>query len=96
MKQTVGKVQGMVQGISTGPAGDEVVKNCLADYAAEHFEIACYTSLIAACNELGESQIASVCDQIRSQEEAMAQRLMQAIPVVTTTYMVQKGHEKAA
>ncbi len=96
VKQTMGKVQGMLAGVSTGPAGDEVVKNLLADYAAEHFEIACYTSLIEACNAVGEPQTAEVCRQILVDEEQMAQNCLDAIPIVTNDYVTMKGHERKA
>ena len=33
---------------------DEVVKEAVADYAFEHFEIASYKALVAAAHELGE------------------------------------------
>lgn len=96
MKQAVGKVQGIFAGLMTGPADDELVKNLLADFASENFEIACYTSLISACDEIGESRISSICQRILSDEEAMAQRCLDAIPIITRDYLVQKGHEKAA
>lgn len=96
MKQAMGKIQGIFAGLGTGPAGDELVKNLLADFASENFEIACYTSLISACNEIGESSISSVCQRILSDEKAMAQKVLDAIPTLTTDYIVQKGHEKAA
>ena len=96
VKQAVGKVQGIVAGLATGPADDELVKNLLADFASENFEIACYTSLISACDDVGESRISSVCQRILLDEESMAQRVLDAIPIVTSDYLVQKGHEKAA
>ncbi|HEX8917021.1 MAG TPA: DUF892 family protein [Chloroflexota bacterium] len=96
VKQAMGKIQGIFAGLSTGPADDEMVKNLLADFGSENFEIACYTSLISACNEIGESQISSVCQRILQDEKNMAQTVLDAIPRVTNDYLVQKGHEKAA
>src|SRR4051812_18222686 len=48
MKSAAGNISGLVQGVASGMYEDEIVKNFLSDYAAEHFEIACYRSLIAA------------------------------------------------
>src|SRR5689334_12914341 len=64
LKSGMGKVSGFFQGVSTGMAKDEIVKNALADYASEHFEIASYTSLLAAALALGDQQQASVCQEI--------------------------------
>ncbi len=96
MKQTMGKIQGLFAGFGTGPAGDELVKNLLSDFGAENFEIACYTSLISACNQIGESNTASVCQQILRDEQDMAQKVLDAIPTVTNDYLMQKGMKKAA
>ena len=39
LKTSTAKVSGTLQGMSTGAADDELVKNALADYAGEQFEI---------------------------------------------------------
>ncbi len=93
IKTGMGKVMGAVQGLSTGPAGDELVKNALADYASEHFEIASYTSLIAAAQAIGEQEIASVCQQILRDEQDMASWLQQQIPLITQEYLGQQARE---
>jgi ferritin-like metal-binding protein YciE len=46
-------------------------------------EIACYRSLIAAAEELGEPEIARICGEILKQEEAMSAWLAQRIPAIT-------------
>jgi ferritin-like metal-binding protein YciE len=96
IKSGIGKVMGAVQGISTGPAQDELVKNALADYASEHFEIASYTSLIAAAHALGEQEIARVCQQILRDEQDMARWLEQQLPLVTQEFLGRKAREHGA
>lgn len=91
MKSAVGSLTGLVQGVSSGMYKDEIVKNFLSDYAAEHFEIACYTSLIAAAEEVGQPQIAAVCREILRDEEAMAQWLKDNIPEVTRMFLQQQA-----
>jgi ferritin-like metal-binding protein YciE len=86
-KSIIGNVTGMFQGASTGMYKDELVKNCLADYASEHFEIACYRSLIAAAHEVGQPEIAEVCREILQDEEVMAEWLEQKIPEITRTFL---------
>lgn len=92
MKAAVGNVMGLVQGAATGMFRDELVKNCLADYGMEHFEIACYRSLIAAAEELGEPEIAELCREILTEEEAMAHWLEEQIPEVTRHTLQQETH----
>jgi ferritin-like metal-binding protein YciE len=93
MKSAIGNITGVVQGASTGMFKDEIVKNFLADYSAEHFEIACYTSLIAAAEELAQPQIAAICRDILRDEQAMAQWLEDNIPQITRMYL-QRQHTK--
>lgn len=75
---------GQMQALSTGAAQDEMVKNGLADYAAENFEVASYEALIAAATEIGDTQTASVCRQIMQEDQAMADWLQQNLPTVVT------------
>ena len=90
-KALVGNVTGMFQGASTGMYHDEIVKNFLSDYAAEQFEIACYRSLVAAAEELGQPEIARTCEDILAEEQAMAQWLAEHIPEVTRMMLQQEA-----
>ena len=92
MKSALGSVMGMVQGASTGMFRDELVKNVLADYASEHFEIACYRSLVAAAEELDKPEIAEICAEILEEEEAMAAWLEEQIADVTHVVLQQHSH----
>lgn len=90
MKSAMGNLTGMVQGASSGMYKDELVKNFLSDYAAEHFEIACYTSLIAAAEELGQTRIATICQEILRDEIEMANWLKENIPQITRHFLQQQ------
>lgn len=92
MKSAMGNVMGMVQGASTGMFKDELVKNFLADYSMEHFEIACYRSLIAAADDVGQPEISRICGEILEEEEAMAEWLAEQIPEVTRLVLHQVAH----
>jgi ferritin-like metal-binding protein YciE len=96
VKSAMGKIGGFFQGVSTGMAKDEMVKNALSDYASEQFEIACYTSLIAAAQAIGDQQTAAVCQQILRDEEAMAQWLQQQIPMITQEFLGMQAREHGA
>jgi ferritin-like metal-binding protein YciE len=83
IKTGMASVMGTIQGMSTKIAKDELIKNTLHDYGTEHFEIACYTSLMAAAETIGDQETARVCRQILGEEQEMADFLFQQIPTVT-------------
>jgi ferritin-like metal-binding protein YciE len=80
VKTGMGALFGQMQALSTGAAKDEMMKNALADYAAESFEVASYTALVEAARALGEQQIAGVCQQILQEDAEMAHWLHQNLP----------------
>lgn len=75
------------KGFGTSFAHDERVKDALAAYAAEHFEIACYKALRAAALDIGLTEIATVCDRIIPDEERMAQWLSNNLGAVAVAYL---------
>ncbi len=86
-KTTLGMAMGAVTAAASGMFSDEFVKNLLSDYSSEHLEIASYTSLIAAAEELGHPRIAAICKEILAEEKAMAAWLVEMIPAVTKGYL---------
>ena len=91
LKAGMATVMGTVQGMATGLAKDELVKNALHDYGTEHFEIACYASLVAAAEELGDAETARVCREILRDEEAMAAFLLAQVPPTTLEIVRQQA-----
>jgi ferritin-like metal-binding protein YciE len=87
LKTALGTVSGFFQGRSTGAAPDELVKNALSDYAAEHFEIACYRALIVAARALGINDVVQICEQILRDEEDMARWLESHLPTTVQEYL---------
>ncbi len=87
VKSVLGTLVGTVQAPMTGLARDEIVKNALVDYAAEHFEVASYRALIAAASEVGDLETASICEQIMREDQAMADRIQQSLPGIVTERM---------
>lgn len=97
IKSGLGKVTGVVQGLSTGMAHDEVIKNCLSDFAAENFEVASYQALIAAAQDLGDQETATVCRQIMAEDADMANWILQNLPMALTQFLQrQDASERAA
>jgi ferritin-like metal-binding protein YciE len=87
LKEGVSKLANLVAGLVTTVAADTPVKNAIADFATEHFEIACYKSLIVAANVLGEKKIAATCRTILKEEQAMAKALDAQIQSINETYL---------
>lgn len=79
-KEAFASFFGAAQGMMNKPLSDTMVKNAIADYAAEHFEIASYRALIVSARQLGEDEIASRLEGILAQEEDMARFLEEHLP----------------
>jgi ferritin-like metal-binding protein YciE len=71
-------LHGMMSRWITGPQGT-LVKLCIGDFAAEHYEIATYTMLITAAQLCRDKETARVCQQILPDEEEMARWLEEHI-----------------
>lgn len=82
VKSILGTVFGAIQAPMTGMYRDEIVKNCLVDYAAENFEVASYRALIQAATAVGDQETVAVCERILAEDQAMADRILQALPMV--------------
>ncbi|HEY7417053.1 MAG TPA: ferritin-like domain-containing protein [Ktedonobacteraceae bacterium] len=82
LKTGMATLFGQMQAPTTGVAKDEMVKNALADYAAENFEVASYTALVRAAQDCNETQTASVCQQILQEDQAMADWIEQNLPTL--------------
>src|SRR5687768_9244506 len=95
IKSGMASVMGAVQGMTTKLAKDELIKNTLHDYGTEHFEIACYTSLIAAAENLGDQETVRVWQEILPGDQAMADFLFQQVPAATIE-MLKMEHAMAS
>lgn len=93
LKEGVAKLSGKLSPLGIGMASDAPVKIVLSNYAAEHFEIACYRSLAAAAEACGLPEVASICRRILEDEERMAAVLEPAITQVTTRHMTQVNRD---
>lgn len=87
IREGISKVVNAVAGIGTSLAKDTPVKNAIADFATEHFEIACYTSLAQTADAVGEKKIAATCRAILKEEQAMAKTLEAQFKDVNAFYL---------
>ena len=71
----------LTQDITSRVFSDRRVVSAIADLAAEQFEVAAYTALIAAAEHAGEAEVARLCRLNRGEDEAMAEWLDAHIPI---------------
>jgi ferritin-like metal-binding protein YciE len=91
VKATVSSVIGTVESVTTGIFSDELVKNVLADYGAEQFEVACYRALVTAARALGHERIAALCELNLHEDKQMALWLDGQIPLVVQQALTRMG-----
>ncbi|MXP49736.1 ferritin-like domain-containing protein [Pantoea sp. Eser] len=87
MKDVMGKVAATGQAVGGMFNSDEVVKGAISGYVFENAEIASYTGLIAAAEQVGDAEGVRVLTEIREQEVAMAEWLLQHLPEVTQQFL---------
>ena len=84
VKSALSSLIGSVEGSTTAIFGDQLVKDALADYASEQFEVACYTALVSAAMQLGHEEVARLCKQNLNEDEAMAAWILQQLPAIVS------------
>lgn len=89
VKSGIANLLGAVQGMSMAMANDRMLKNAMASYAIEHFEIAAYLANANAARELGHEDIAQVCESIMLEEQQMANWLESQLPMVTRHVLIE-------
>jgi ferritin-like metal-binding protein YciE len=86
-KTVVGQVMELGKSLTTRFARDERVKDYLAAYGTEYFEVACYKSLIAGATAAGEDQIVPLLEQNLKEDQAMASWLDMNVGAITRDYL---------
>jgi len=89
VKSTMAAMTGKVQGMSTGMADDELIKDGLSDFSTEYFEIASYKALITAARDLGEMECEQAFQEILYEEQKMAAWLDEQLPLLVQHTMRQ-------
>jgi ferritin-like metal-binding protein YciE len=87
LKTVTGQIMEIGKGVTTMFARDERVKDFLAAYGSEYFEVACYKSLIAGAEAAGEDQIVPLLAQNLKEDTAMAEWLDMNIAAITRDYL---------
>ncbi|HET6403709.1 MAG TPA: ferritin-like domain-containing protein [Candidatus Thermoplasmatota archaeon] len=87
-------IAGHVHNMVPASSPDGIVKIALANHGIENFEIACYKSLVAAAESMGETEVARVCRELLDQETEMANYLSHHIPHLTNEYLQKTAIKK--
>jgi ferritin-like metal-binding protein YciE len=87
LKSGIANMMGAVTGAGSGMAQDKLIKDAIADYATENFEIASYAALTVAAQSLGDQETAQVCQDIIGEEHEMATWLAKNLSTVSQTVL---------
>lgn len=87
MKDISGQVMGYFQGIAAEPFGDKLVKNAVAEHAAEHLEMATYQAIAVAATACQEDEVAEMAQEIMEQEKMTGEKLESTLEMVVNHYL---------
>ena len=88
IKDSMSKMAALGQSIGGIFPSDEIVKGSISGYVFEQFEIACYTSLLAAAKNAGDTASIPIIEAILNEEKQMADWLIQHIPQTTEKFLI--------
>lgn len=86
IKDFITGVMGNMAAMGHVPMQDEIIKNSLANYAFEHFEIASYKSLLTLADLAGDTRAPAVLNLSLSEEQRMAQWCEDNLDAITRKY----------
>lgn len=88
IKDSMSKMAALGQSIGGIFPSNEIVKGSISGYVFEQFEIACYTSLLAAAKNAGDTASIPTIEAILNEEKEMADWLIQHIPQTTEKFLI--------
>lgn len=87
LKDNALSLTGNLAAVAHAFAQDEILKNSIANFAFENFEIASYKSLIQLAQETGHQEAQQPLQETLREEEAMASWVDSHLSDVTHTYL---------
>jgi ferritin-like metal-binding protein YciE len=87
LKDTAMGILGNLAAMGHTPAADEVIKNTMANFAFEHYEMAAYKILLAMADAAGHNAATSALRQNLQEEEAMARWIDEHINATTMMFL---------
>ncbi len=86
-KAGLSKLMGAIEGGMSHMPSDKIIKNAITEFASENMEIAAYSALVSAADEIGEDEVSEVCQDILDQERETAEWLEANLPDLVTTFL---------
>lgn len=93
LKDSMSKMMAFGQSVGGMVTSDEIVKGSISGYVFEQFEIACYTSLLAAAKKAGDVASIPAIESILAEEQRMADWLIRHIPDTTEQFLLRSDAE---
>ncbi|MCU6664254.1 hypothetical protein D3C75_523370 [compost metagenome] len=88
IKDSMSKMVAFGQSFGGMFPSDEIVKGAISGYVFENFEIACYTSLVAAAKQAGDTASVPALENILAEEQRMADWLLEHLPDTTEQFLL--------
>jgi ferritin-like metal-binding protein YciE len=87
LKDWAMRLTGRIEPLLAAFTRDELPKNCIAAHAWEAFEVASYSSMLGAAEELGMTDLLEMCERFIQEEQEMADFLAEHLPAITRQYL---------
>ncbi|MCJ8139976.1 ferritin-like domain-containing protein [Falsirhodobacter halotolerans] len=87
---------GSMAAVTHSMASDEILKNSMANFAFENFEIAAYTALITTAEEAGAAAAIPLLEQTLDEERRMAAAIQDSLPDVVRQYIALSASDQRA
>ena len=91
LKDTMMSMSGTMGALTHSMADDEILKNSLANFAFENFEIAAYTSLLTAADMCGATSATLLLEQNLAEERRTAEMIEQMLPTITERFILRQA-----
>jgi ferritin-like metal-binding protein YciE len=75
LKQMGGEMMGLVEGVMAEGHKDKIIKNAIAEHAAEHFEMATYMAIAEAARICGEDEVEKMAMSTMKEETQTGEKL---------------------
>lgn len=96
IKDTALSFVGNMLALGHAPAADEVIKNTLANFAFEHYEIASYRSLLTLAEPSRQQRAIPLLQESLREEEAMAEWIADHIAPTTLRFVQRSAADEQA
>ena len=96
LKDTMMSMFGGMASVGHAAAGDEILKNAIANHAFENYEIAAYTILKTTAEAAGQTQAIGLIEQNLEEERRMAAAIAESLPSLTQAYLALRASDERA